>query len=800
MRFRLATILMLAAPVASFAQHVSGTVRVADGPNYLSGVVLTTVDPAGHSLARTLSDASGRYSLPVGEAAVRVRAVRIGFKPVTMNLDRRAGEIELNVVMERIPIVLATVQVASDATCSNGGNGRVVLDTWEQARTALLAAIVAREARPARVQILEYQRRMELKRHLVLDQRLTHRSAVSSRPIAAARASSDLAMRGYRAQENDGDVYFAPDADVLFDESFGEAHCFSLLRGTGGRAGQLGLAFRARRAKRDFVDVEGVLWIRDRPTELVDLEYHYTGLGTPETVGGAMRFRTMTNGVVFIDSWSMVVPTMTEVRQRGYDGNVSTSSVVKDLVETGAFVTSATWPDGTVWSDPVGGIRGTVRIQGSRTPMDGVVVSAGGGAVQTNAAGEYSLMPLPPGRYRLTLVDSAFVGYVEARAQSHEVVVARGDTVTANFELASRESVVGELCRGDRSGVVLLGKIDDGNGPLPDKLQVRASWVSGASGAGTVDLSRLSAATRTSTVDPSGRFYVCGVPTQTSVTLALTANRVPVSDTTIAPSMLHAPTATRAEIVEWTISSTAIGGATRGDGATLRGRVLRDGNPIAGAQVWVVFPDTTVTTDSLGRYRVGGLRAGLQMVQVRRIGYAVRRDTVLLRGREETVRDFVMDGAQLLDTVRSVGAGRAYDAPRLQEFEKRRLGGMGGRFISEDELRSHEGRSMADILRTYIPGVTLESYGGQLLLSSSSTPTMTQKGLPNGPRGCWVSVFLDGIAIYRGEPNSAPPDMRQFLAMNLSGVEYYGSAANLPLQFKSSTNNCGTLLLWTRGK
>jgi hypothetical protein len=31
-------------------------------------------------------------------------------------------------------------------------------------------------------------------------------------------------------------------------------------------------------------------------------------------------------------------------------------------------------------------------------------------------------------------------------------------------------------------------------------------------------------------------------------------------------------------------------------------------------------------------------------------------------------------------------------------------------------------------------------------------------------------------------------------------VEYYGSGANIPVQFKNLKNNCGTLLLWTRGR
>jgi hypothetical protein len=46
----------------------------------------------------------------------------------------------------------------------------------------------------------------------------------------------------------------------------------------------------------------------------------------------------------------------------------------------------------------------------------------------------------------------------------------------------------------------------------------------------------------------------------------------------------------------------------------------------------------------------------------------------------------------------------------------------------------------------------------------------------------------------------APPDLSQFTALSLSGVEYYRGGASLPLQYRSRSNDCGTLLLWTRGK
>jgi hypothetical protein len=314
-----------------------------------------------------------------------------------------------------------------------------------------------------------------------------------------------------------------------------------------------------------------------------------------------------------------------------------------------------------------------------------------------------------------------------------------------------------------------------------------------------MDLNQLRQSSLVTEAGEAGRFYICGIPAQSSwINLTLELDRTPVADTSVAPSSIDAPSAMGTRRFDWILPPGALQAAMQGDGATLTGRVTRNGSPVGGAEVWVVFKDTTVRTDSLGRFRIGGLSAGEHLIQVRRIGYTVTRDSVTLKARDVTVKDFVMDGARELDTMRTIGKGRAYDSPRLQDFEKRRLNETGGHFISEDELRKHESRSVADILRSYTPGITFENYRGQLLLSSSSAPVLTKSMIPpNGPTGCWASVYLDGTLLFDG--TGTPPDMKQFLAMNLSGVEYY-SGAMTPLQYKSIRNGCGTVLLWTRGK
>jgi hypothetical protein len=799
---------LLVIPCVALGQRVTGRVT-SDAPRApVSGAVVILSDSAGKSLTRGLTDRNGRYSLALPASAAQVRAIRIGFRPASAPIPARAGDVTIDLAMERAPAMLAPVRVAADASCRSSDDGRLVLQAWEQARSALLAAIVAREANPAQVELLMYQRRMKPDTRLITEQRMSLDAGRSTRPMAAARPAEALAADGYVKREGADQVFYAPDADVLFDESFAEAHCFGIVSGRGDRLGQIGLTFAPRgNRKRDFADVEGTLWIDPQQTELRQLDYRYTGLD-PDVAragaGGTMHFASMTNGVVFIDSWSILIPVVSEAERRGVGGRSVMTTVVSELSESGGYVAHAAWPDGTRWSNAIGAVRGHVREEKTGLSIaDASLALAGTEMARTDSAGRYALPPIPPGRYELAVTDSAFAGYTKPRVTSREIIVARGDTVTSDFELRSRESLLSELCRSSGRGntLTILGHLDDGSGPVPRGARLETSWVSMPVAGAAKGASDIRQEAQAADVTASGAFIVCGVPFQSSwITMSLRMGRVTIADTMI-PSSSYAiarnRTGTRS--VEWKLPAGTFAAALRGDASVLSGRVTGGGAPIANVQVWIVLADTMVVTDSAGRFRIAGLSAGQHIVQLRRLGYDVKRDSVTLRRQEETVRDFMLDAVPQLDTMRTIADQMKYNVPRLRDFENRRLSGNGGRFISEAELRKNEQRTVADVIRSYVPGLKVVDYRGQRLVSSTSAPAITLRPLPgNGPSGCWVSVYLDGIPMYDGE--GAPPDMNQFFGSNLSGVEYYGSGANVPIQFKNIRNNCGTLLLWTRGR
>ena len=52
----------------------------------------------------------------------------------------------------------------------------------------------------------------------------------------------------------------------------------------------------------------------------------------------------------------------------------------------------------------------------------------------------------------------------------------------------------------------------------------------------------------------------------------------------------------------------------------------------------------------------------------------------------------------------------------------------------------------------------------------------------------------------QGVSGVLPPDLSQFFALDLAGVEYYSSAGSIPLKYKTVRSNCGAILFWTRAK
>lgn len=438
----------------------------------LSGAVVSVLDSARRVLSLFVADSSGRYAVNVPQAATHLKIVRIGYQPRIIALARqRAVRATLDISMARLPTLLSAIAVNNERVCSPDADRAGARSLWEQARAGLLATVAARELKPSESTVFSYERVVEPKTGRVIQQTSRRLSGRSTRPYAAALEPTVLAERGYSATDSAGRRYMAPDADVLLDESFATTHCFSVRDADANHQGAIGLAFEPVRSRDALVDVRGVLWLETAVPSIRALDFQFTGTDSAVTIGpadGVLHFRTMANGVSFVDEWKVRLPvseadsrpshlpTELDTYRLGSQQLVPLGKVPAQfsrhasyVSESGGVVVSSEWPDGLRWKMPSAGIGGTVYEEGSQSPAPCalVILVTSGDTVRANEAGHFLLTPVLPGRYRILATNSVPLPSRMATMASDDVEVQTGAVTTVRLELP-RNGGMSPVCDG----------------------------------------------------------------------------------------------------------------------------------------------------------------------------------------------------------------------------------------------------------------------------------------------------------------------------------------------------------------
>ena len=799
------------------AQRITGIVRDTASKASLSGAVVSTLDAQSQTLARTISDASGRYSLELSTSATQLRVVRIGFQPRVVALPASSGTRQaVDVTMTKVPTLLSTMVVRDDRMCSSEQNRPAALSLWEQARTGLLASIVAREAKPADATLISYERWIDIGRGRVLKQTARKVSGRTTRPFVTRPSPSVLVQRGY-LEGRDGEYsYDAPDADVLLDETFAETHCFSVRNADAAHAGAIGVAFEPRRDRERIVDVKGTLWLEVGVPALRSVEFSYTGGDAKAILGdaaGEIHFRTMNNGVVFVDEWHVRTPVMVQTRDPGRQLRIGGSSAKgSDVVDTrpgrqasdnGGIVSTAVWPDGEKWESPLKPLAGTVVVRGTLAPLEGAIVAidATGDTVLTDAAGRWAIFPVFPGRYEVTVADTSFSAFISPRVTRTEVDITPTVQGDLRLGLPGRIEAMRALCGTHlpENTSILLGRILDtaGSARVPRGMRVTGSWL------GSVTIMNTGVRWRDDgesiDVDDKGRFSLCGVPREKAFQLALHAFNNRVTDTLIT-------VASKTEVyqVTWRLNLGAITTTAAKGPSRLQGRVTEEGTakPLGDVDLWLPSLDRRARTDGSGAFTFDSIPPGYQVLSVRQSGFGTRIDTVRLASGRTTTREYALKPTQL-DAMRAIAVAANYTSPGLRGFENRRSTRPSGFFIAESELRSHENEQLVNAIIGRVPGLRpLASDNGGTYLASSIKQCRS-RSLSESARcaPCYVTTYVDGVLVYNADINderAEPTDLGRLSIKDLAGVEFYPREGTAPPPYTAARLGCGTLLLWMR--
>jgi carboxypeptidase family protein len=523
------------------AQELRGVVRDSASGLPIPGAVVTLLDSTATGVARTITNEGGQFRVVLLSNVVRrVRIVRLGFRPIAARLpDPVDGIIRMDIEMASISMSLTPVQITTARpNCPRRRDREAALGLLEQVRAALLATIVARSDKPARMMRLRATRTMDGYSDRVVHQRVSIDSAGTTvTSFGAARNAAEFVRNGFTTDSAGVTIYFGPDAEVLLDDGFSAGYCFHLMDPTRPRPNQIGLGFSPAKQRGGRIDVDGALWIDTVARALVDIEYRYLGLDPRVEAfqpGGHIWFREMPNGVVVIERWLIRIVGGNEgeyvrplIRKLTEAGRPVPRSRSVYGVEVWGELARAVWPDGTSWAGPLGTIH-LRAVDDAGTPLPGTIVRLDDTDYQASAdsAGNIELPDLVPGPYSVSVVDPKLAALGITLSTPLEFTASRRWAILTRLHVPPTDEYVGDLCRSggvDGAGVrslliagsgALVGRVTTSGGrPVPD-----ARWTLRYR-----DFLGEHRPVKNGAVSADGTFQYCGLRRGESVVVELTA-------------------------------------------------------------------------------------------------------------------------------------------------------------------------------------------------------------------------------------------------------------------------------------
>jgi hypothetical protein len=401
----------------------------------------------------------------------------------------------------------------------------------------------------------------------------------------------------------------------------------------------------------------------------------------------------------------------------------------------------------------------------------------------TDVRGRYRIDSLPAGRYMVEFT-SAILDSLEIMLPPREVTIEPGRAARADFGLPSGRTLRAAACPGIglRAGQgAVVGRVLDADSDSPlAGARVAIAWREVAVDKATL---QVTAADRTGDVetDSLGRYRVCGVPTDEWIHVQVqqrgragTEIRLLVPDSAgVVVRHLSMSASSSRPVADSTVGAdtaplpltgtAAVSGVVRGVG----------GLPLSDAQVRLLGARGMVVSDARGRFALGDLPSGTQVLEVRRIGYLLAQQPVELRSGRTVSQDVRLQRIVTLDSIR-VLARRS----RYTEFEDRRKRNGFGTFLTEDDIEKRRPFESSDLFRM-IPGFRVSGYGLDARVTSSRGVTSL-----SGP--CTVNIVIDGLQ--HQEINLIHPS-------SIGAMEVYRPGQPAPLQYDSK---CGLIVIWSK--
>jgi hypothetical protein len=438
-----------------------------------------------------------------------------------------------------------------------------------------------------------------------------------------------------------------------------------------------------------------------------------------------------------------------------------------------------------------------IRVTRHDAHMNGML--QGARTASTDASGLFRVDGLSPGVYDVEvthpLLDSLGLHLVAQSVQLHGGMVS-----SVLLQIPSAAGLVKQYCDGipssDGSSGLLIGRIMDADADTGlTGARVQLIW-------NTIDISRNGATSMHSvrhsmdaTSGYRGAYEICGLPNdlaghvQATYRGASTAS-VPVAIGAEAVTIYQLSLDVRdiALSAQGDSAANAIGsllppahGPAIGGHAILGGRVHDDReNPIVGARVQVSGGAGAVSTDVTGRFTLGRLRSGTQLLLVQKIGFAPVQLPVTLSTRTPNDVVVTMDSSITMLAAVDIHALGQADA-----FKYRQRTGQ-GHYVDSAAIEHRHATDFVQLVET-IPRLT---FGGAPGLATGRS-TIRTNACP-----LHVRLLVNGIVVHADNVAEVNSDLS---VADIAAIEVY-DIATVPPEFSLLIGSCDNILIvWTKG-
>lgn len=518
-----AGVAMLAAgkPEAAHAQvqaTVRGVVVQADGVTPAAGVVVSLLDAEGAEVVRALSGPAGTFSIRTSAGRFGLRALRVGYRPVTLpSFDVASDEVrDVRLVLGGAAIRLDAVRVEGESSCRIRDDSALIVATlWEQARGVLAASTLTVGAEAYRSVLVRYRNLIPVGSRNVVDEYVTVVQVAGPNGFVALSADS-LATQGFVVTAGRRSEFRAPDANVLLSPGFAATHCFRVTPPPREHPGWIGVAFRPAASRRGVGDILGTFWLDRESSELRKLEFSYTNVPSTMRSGDAdgwVTFDRLPTGDWFVSAWTIRTP-VTDPGSRRMPGMPDTLVGVANA----GGITRSVMRDSVVLYENYRGAVTFALVAGDSlnpTAFSRGAVNATQRAGYADAAGSLAFTNLPSGRYEFRF-STPFMEWIGAPPTIVQLDVADTTDASQTVRMPSHTELLYPTCGlswvvygyvvGEGGEGVGFAQVEIGDTRM-EEMQV-----------GSARIMRLEPVRRIAHADDRGRWRACLAPGE--VTLA----------------------------------------------------------------------------------------------------------------------------------------------------------------------------------------------------------------------------------------------------------------------------------------